>query len=120
MFLFLSLMRQNCCLVIRIVKERSAAMEYASDFIATGMLLMQGLLFDEARQMCEDINNVKNDPHHRLSVAIEQFPKCVSIGGSHVMLDRVMNKEHSLVCVYSVFIDLPEMQFSKCENINTI
>lgn len=75
-------------------------MDKASSISSTGMISMQGLAFDEAKQMCEDLTTRANNSKNRISVSIEQYPKSVALGGSHNMLNKVMNREHVLVSTF--------------------
>ena len=79
------------------IKARASAMEYASEVTNTGMISLQGLTFEQAGGLCETMNLVKNDVNHQISVAIKQYPKSVAIGGSWEILNKVINREHSLV-----------------------
>lgn len=80
-----------------VIKARATAMDKASSISSTGMISMQGLAFDEAKQMCEDLTTRANNSKNRISVSIEQYPKSVALGGSHNMLNKVMNREHVLI-----------------------
>ncbi|XP_057291153.1 malonyl-CoA-acyl carrier protein transacylase, mitochondrial-like [Hydractinia symbiolongicarpus] len=80
-----------------VIKARATAMDKASSMSPTGMISIQGLTFDEAKQMCEDLTTRANNPKNRISVAIEQYPKSVALGGSHNMLNKVINREHVLI-----------------------
>ena len=82
---------------ITLVKERALAMDYASSIVPSGMCTLQGLHFNDIQQLCEDLTNEANDPQHHVSVAIQQFPNAVSLGGSHRLLNCVVNGEHLLL-----------------------
>lgn len=72
-------------------------MDYACSVELSGMLSLQGLAFDKVRGMCEELSAV--DPSHSVSIAIEQYPKAVSLGGSLHILNKIMNREHKLVLI---------------------
>jgi len=80
------------------VSGRAEAMEYACRLVETGLVTMKGLTFDEAQEVCEDLNCIKDDrDQHYLAIAVKQYKTSVVVGGSFLMLNRLMNKEHTLL-----------------------